>query len=891
MPYRKNTINEGPIGQCVFCSKAGFRFTCKSCQMNYLKKNFKNWTSGNKKINNFIQQKQLKKSQREIIFEWIPYDGFSDIKGIGKDDIVTVYSAIWKDGQLRYDKYDLFTRGFIRVPNEKVALKCLDNPQNGIDKILNKIDEFSINNRDLKIYGLSQNPNTKEYIIVLQNGYCKECGEKYTNIMYTWCKPCHIKIFTSGNEEIDDYIREIQSQIHDSSDIVVEWIPYNQFNKIEEIGKSDSAKIYSAVWKDGPLHYDNETWNWTRNFGEEVALKCLNDSRDDINRFLSEAKKYSVKINDCHENKIYGISQNPDTKNYIMVLNKYFDKHCVKCDKIYTETEYKWCKPCQINYLKGNFINWTSENNEIDNFIQEMQLKISYKNITLEWIPYNQFYDIEEICKGWFATVYSAIWKDGPLCYNLKENKYIRESDKAVTLKCFNCSQNVINEFLNEAKNYSIKKDILSKDKIYGISRKPNTEDYILILYNEYSQEYFKECYVKYGEIVGYRKIFTNWISGNEKIDNLIQEMQSKININGDILFEWIPYNQFIDIEKIGQGGFATVYSATWKNGPLRYYKDKNEWIRSSDKKVALKCLNNSQNINNEFLNEVKAYSVNNFDSQIIGVYGISQNPLTKDYIMVLQYAEGRNFNYWMNNNSKYFSWLIKLKVLSNIINGLKEIHQKQMVHRDFHIGNILFKEIHLFTSNYISDMGLCGEIGNIDETNIYGVMPYVAPEVLRGNPYTQAADIYSFGMIMYFTAIERQPFSDFAHDHLLVLDMCKGIRPEINEPEAPKCYIDLMKKCWDSNPVNRPNAAEIEETIISLYNSYRSQDDNETKKQFQGSEKYRSINKNRKLTIHPQAIYTSRLLNPFTKDLPNDNTEFVGYIDSNTAECLDCKI
>ena len=32
-----------------------------------------------------------------------------------------------------------------------------------------------------------------------------------------------------------------------------------------------------------------------------------------------------------------------------------------------------------------------------------------------------------------------------------------------------------------------------------------------------------------------------------------------------------------------------------------------------------------------------------------------------------------------------------------------------------------------------ISDMGLCGEVGNTDETKIYGVMPYVAPEVLKG--------------------------------------------------------------------------------------------------------------------------------------------------------------
>ncbi|PKY49839.1 kinase-like protein, partial [Rhizophagus irregularis] len=144
---------------------------------------------------------------------------------------------------------------------------------------------------------------------------------------------------------------------------------------------------------------------------------------------------------------------------------------------------------------------------------------------------------------------------------------------------------------------------------------------------------------------------------------------------------------------------------------------------------------------------------------------------------------------------------------------GLKEIHQKNVVHRDFHTGNILFlSSIDDFGNCIsISDMGLCGEVGNIDEAKIFGVMPYVAPEVLRGKSYTKAADIYSFGMIMYFAATGKQPFYNRAHDNLLALDICNGVRPEINEPEAPRCYIDLMKKCWDLNPKNRPNINEVD--------------------------------------------------------------------------------
>src|ERR1051325_5639829 len=78
-----------------------------------------------------------------------------------------------------------------------------------------------------------------------------------------------------------------------------------------------------------------------------------------------------------------------------------------------------WCKPCQVDNFK-KISRWTSGNEKIDDFIQEMQLKIdSPWDIVFEWIPYNQFSDIKEISRDDFATIYSAIWKDGPLDYEI----------------------------------------------------------------------------------------------------------------------------------------------------------------------------------------------------------------------------------------------------------------------------------------------------------------------------------------------------------------------------------------------------------------------------------------------------------------------------------------
>ena len=105
----------------------------------------------------------------------------------------------------------------------------------------------------------------------------------------------------------------------------------------------------------------------------------------------------------------YGITQNPETKNYMMVLK---DK-CEKCNKI-----------CYAIHFERNLNNWTSGNDDIDKLIQDTQLSAhDSNNKPLEWIPYDRFYDIKYIAKGGFGKVYKANWIDGPIDYWDDKNK------------------------------------------------------------------------------------------------------------------------------------------------------------------------------------------------------------------------------------------------------------------------------------------------------------------------------------------------------------------------------------------------------------------------------------------------------------------------------------
>ncbi|CAB5393784.1 unnamed protein product [Rhizophagus irregularis] len=432
----------------------------------------------------------------------------------------------------------------------------------------------------------------------------------------------------------------MQLKINDYRDIIFEWIPYDKFDNIKEIGinstnnnKNDSSitKTYFATFKDGPLYYRNIFWGYLRYIDAVVALKCFNinlQDEDAIDEFLNEIlRNFTIKIF-SNNIKIYGISQNPNTKEYIMVIHegyfeRYYKEYCIKCAEMYTNTNYNWCKPCLINYIKEDFIYWNSGKKEIDIFIQEMQLKINHhSDIVFEWIPYNRFNSIKEIGKGDFTTIYSAKWKDGPLSYNQHKKVYTRDSEM-INLKCFDKSKYTIIEFLNKIENYTIKRDVaevynkykrnVTKEnniKMYGISKDPKTKNYIVVLENQYFEKYCAKCdknndWCEQCQTNDLRKNFVNWSSGNEKIDGLIQEMQLKINSPSNIIFEWIPYNQFNGIKEIGKGGFAIVYSAIWNDGPLKYDTNRKEYTRISGTTIALKCLDNSQSITDEFINEV----------------------------------------------------------------------------------------------------------------------------------------------------------------------------------------------------------------------------------------------------------------------------------------------
>ncbi|RIA99713.1 kinase-like domain-containing protein [Glomus cerebriforme] len=389
---------------------------------------------------------------------------------------------------------------------------------------------------------------------------------------------------------------------------------------------------------------------------------------------------------------------------------------------------------------------------------------------------------------------------------------------------------------------------------------------------------------------------FKNWTSGNRDIDELIQYSQLNA-VCFTNCFEWIPFENFQNVTYITRGGFGKIYSAYWPEGCILYWDIENQkWFRDPNIRVVLKNLDNSTNINKDFLNEIKSYLETYPFNNITQYYGITQNPSTKDFIIVSQYCKDGNLrNYYLNKPTQlYFS---KIGDLARIANGILDIHNIGKIHKGLHSGNILFDN-----KSFISDLGIYQPLnrnGNQSaEKEIYGVLPYIAPEVLREHQYTKAADIYSFGIIMNEYFSEEIPFHDIPHDYDLAVKICKGLRPKISE-DIPKLVANLIIQCWDAKAENRPTAKDLYQILNEWFNDSIYNDISEIHFQINESEKIREKklknrlkeNNPRIIHIHPQAIYISRLLN--FKDLPepvNLDVSTFQYSDD-ILDCLDCQI
>ncbi|GET66834.1 kinase-like domain-containing protein [Rhizophagus irregularis DAOM 181602=DAOM 197198] len=366
-------------------------------------------------------------------------------------------------------------------------------------------------------------------------------------------------------------------------------------------------------------------------------------------------------------------------------------------------------------------------------------------------------------------------------------------------------------------------KSLTKDEKSYVVKLLNKDFDKFKILDNEGTKRICKNChdeclatlYCEHCVRNHLKSNFSNWTSGNNDIDNLIQQCQME-TFRPDRIIEWIPYNKLQDIKYLTKGGCSEIYTADWIDGRYDEWDSKEKQLkRTGGHQVILKKLENVESANRNWFEESKFHlTISNKWVQVVPCYGLTKDPsdCSDGNYMLVMFKLHNNLREYLQQNHNNLTWKRRFQIIDNIVDGIRKIHGENAIHRDLHSGNIL-----LFNDTIIriSDLGFCGPPDK-PLNSLYGNLPYIAPEVISGKETPFASDVYSIGMLMWEISSGKPPFINCEHDYELALKIINGMRPKII-PGTPLEYKELIEQCWNAYPEKRPDINTLVNKISEI--------------------------------------------------------------------------
>ncbi|KAG8525389.1 uncharacterized protein KY384_009033 [Bacidia gigantensis] len=206
---------------------------------------------------------------------------------------------------------------------------------------------------------------------------------------------------------------------------------------------------------------------------------------------------------------------------------------------------------------------------------------------------------------------------------------------------------------------------------------------------------------------------------------------------------------QYRILQQLGKGHFATVHLCVERSTGMQYAVKKFEKRRNESSKSQTDGLEQEIGVLKSVSHPNVLCLRDTFDEDD-GVY------------LVLELApEGELFN-WIVTKQKLTEAETR-NVFIQLFQGIRYLHERNIVHRDIKPENILLADKHL--SVKLADFGLAKIIGEESfTTTLCGTPSYVAPEILensRHRKYTRAVDVWSLGVVLYICLCGFPPFSD----------------------------------------------------------------------------------------------------------------------------------
>mmetsp|Transcript_6954 Transcript_6954/g.18911 ORF Transcript_6954/g.18911 Transcript_6954/m.18911 type:complete len:457 (-) Transcript_6954:502-1872(-) len=161
---------------------------------------------------------------------------------------------------------------------------------------------------------------------------------------------------------------------------------------------------------------------------------------------------------------------------------------------------------------------------------------------------------------------------------------------------------------------------------------------------------------------------------------------------------------------------------------------------------------------------------------------------------------------------------------------GLAHMHAHGVAHRDFKPENVLLttdmqvaKVADFGLSRPLLNQDLMADgaaprkmvIGGGDLTGEVGTARYMAPEMIHGDDYSVAVDVYSFGIVSWEVLSSKTAYKDtYFTGEIIMKAVAEGkLRPPI-PPAWPPRVADLLRRCWTTKAADRPTMAQVVDAL-----------------------------------------------------------------------------